>query len=173
MTIIEENGVKVKVPNDNYFQFGKCPAYISINGQGVKETDVCWYETGSDTLWLVELKAFNNPGNVLYKPQDLTDTNVVEYWLTELAGKTIHAICMSTTNRSRTQSCMTTIPTNDTKIKVVHLLKVIPGQDSYLDPMQDRLRSMLRPYSAIFNISGISIISYDFAVQRQLLNWIV
>jgi hypothetical protein len=171
--IIEENGVRVSVPDDNYFQFGKCDAYIAINGQDVKEMDVCWYETGTDTLWLVELKAFDNPANVKYQQQDLNNPQIVEYWLSELEKKTIHAVCMSTINRSQTQSCMTQIPTNSTKIKVVHLLKVIPGQDSYLNPMQDMLRAKLRPYSAIFNISGISVISYDYAVQRNLLNWII
>jgi len=134
---------------------------------------VCWFDSYSNTLWLVELKAFDNPENVKYKSQDLSDIKIVDYWLSELVDKSIHAICMSNTNRSLTQSCMPIIPENDTKINVVHLLKVIPGQDAYLNPMQDKLRTRLKAYSAIFNISGISIISYDFAVSSHLLTWIV
>jgi hypothetical protein len=157
--IIEENGVKVRFPDNNYFQFGACIPYQKIKGHGVKETDICWFDTNNDTLWLVELKAFDNPANLKYQTQDLSDSNRVEYWLTELANKSIHSICMSLTNRSATQSCMPSIPNNNTKIRIVHLLKVMPGQESYLDPMQDKLRNSLKPYTAIFNISAISIIS--------------
>ncbi len=171
--IIEENGVKVKFPDDNYFEFGNCSAYQKIIADGVKEVDVCWFDTSQNTLWLVELKAFHNPENLKYLAQDLADTTILDYWLTELVNKSIHAVCMSLTNRSQTQSCMKSIPDNNTKINIVHLLKVVPGQDAYLNPMQDKLRNRLKAYSAIFNISGIAIISYDFAIKNKTLNWIV
>jgi hypothetical protein len=171
--LIEENGVKVKFPDDNDFQFGNCAAYKKIKSQGVKETDVGWFDTHNNILWLVELKAFDNQENKKFKPQDLSNPIIIDYWLSELVDKSIHAVCMSNTNRSLTQSCLPFTPDHATKIKIVHLIKVIPGQDSYLNPMQDKLRLKLKAYSAIFNISSISIVSYDLAVHNRLLNWIV
>ena len=171
--IVEENGVKVAFPDSNYFQFGSCPAYNKIKGNGVKETDVCWFDVQNNTLWLIELKAFDNPTNPKYLPQDLTNPTTVNYWLSELKDKSIHAVSMVLTNRSNTQSCMPAKPKDDTTIKIVHLVKVISGQDSYLNPMQDKLRQTLRPYKALFNIDSIVIVSYDFAVLNNLVSWIV
>lgn len=171
--IIEENGVSVRFPDDNYMQFGQCSAYKKINSQGAKEMDVCWFDTSVNTLWLVEFKAFYSSDNPHYFQRDLSDSNEVADWLTKLTEKSIHTVAMSLTNRSLTQSCLPEIPDNNTTINVIHLVKVIPGQDTYLDPLQDKLRLRLKPYKAIFNISAISIISYDFAVKNQLLSWIV
>ena len=171
--LIEENGVKVRFPDDNDFQFGNCTAYKKIKSQGVKETDVGWFDTYNNILWLVELKAFDNQDNIKFKTQDLSNPILIDYWLSELVDKSIHAVCMANCNRSLTQSCLPFTPDYETVIKIVHLVKVIPGQDTYLNPLQDKLRLKLRAYSAIFNISSISIVSYDLAVQNRLLNWIV
>ncbi len=171
--LIEENGVKVRFPDNNYFQFSTCRAYNDIKSQGVKETDVGWFDLANNTLWLVELKAFDNPLNLKYKKQDLSDGSIVEHWISELVDKSIHAICMSNTNRSETQSCLPQIPDNNTKINIIHLLKVMPGQDVFLGPMTDKLRNKLRAYTAIFNISAITIISYDLALRNNNLSWIV
>ncbi len=171
--IIEENGVKVEFPDNNYFQFDTCPAYISIKSQGVKETDVCWFDLSNNTLWFVELKAFDNPLNFKYKKQDLSISDTIEHWLNELKDKSIHAVSMVLTNRSGTQSCVPIQLQANTAIKIMHLVKVMHGQDSYLDPMQNKLRVSLKPYQAIFKIDNISIVSYDFAVANSLLSWIV
>lgn len=171
--IIAENGVQVQFMDSNYFEFAKCAAYTAMKAKGVKETDVCWFDVKNDTLWLIELKAFDNPANPKYQQQDLTIQEIVTHWLDELTTKSIHATAMLLTNRSNTQSCVPHQVTTNTKIKIVHLVKVMKGQDEYLSPMQDVLRHNLKPYSAIFKIDNIGIISYDFAVERKLLPWIV
>lgn len=171
--IIEENGVCVQFMDSNYFEFSKCAAHIAIKAKGVKETDVCWFDVNKDTLWLIELKAFDNPDNPKYQQQDLTKPDRVTYWLDELTTKSIHATAMVLTNRANTQSCVPHPITDSTKIRIVHLVKVMKGQDEYLSPMQDVLRHNLKPYSAIFKIDSIGIISYDFAVERKLLPWVV
>ncbi len=173
MILIEENGVKVQFPDKNYFQFSICPAYNNISGKGVKETDVCWFDSNANTLWLVELKSFDNPSNPKYLQQDLSNSSRVEYWLTELKDKSIHSVSMVLTNRSNTQSCMTILPDNNTIINIVHLVKVMSGQEVFLNPMQDELRKNLKAYQAIFNVKSITIISYDFAISNKLLPWIV
>lgn len=48
--IIEENGVSVRFPDDNYMQFEQCSAYKKINSQGAKEMDVCWFDIYRPTL---------------------------------------------------------------------------------------------------------------------------
>ncbi len=172
--LIEENGVKVEFPDANYFQFGTCPAYLRIKGKGVKETDVCWFDIASDALWLIELKAFDNPLNPKFLPQDLSISTTVDHWLNELKDKSIHAVSMVLTNRSGTHSCLPFLhPNINTTIKIVHLVKVLPNQDTYLNPMQDKLRQNLKAYQAIFNIDSIMIISYDFAIKNSLISWIV
>lgn len=169
----EENGVRVHFPDNNTFRLGDCQAHIVIKGKGVKEMDIGWLDTASNTLWLVELKAFNNPANILHQPKDLSDQTIVEAVLDELLRKSIHTICQVNTDRAGTQSCTGQVIANDTAIKLVHLVRTMPGQDTYLDPMQDSIRAKLSPYIAIYNIDAVAIVSYDFAVANHLLGWIV
>ena len=171
--VIEENGVKVKFPDENYFEFDKCKAQITISGKDVKEMDAGWFDIQNNTLWLVELKAYYNPLNSKHISTDLRDSNFTNKILNGLTTKSIHSVSMSVQNRSNTQSCLPKVPDNRTVIKIVHLLRVLPGQDSFLNPMQDKLREALKPYTAIFKIDGIVILSYDYAVKEKLFNWIV
>ncbi len=169
----DENGVRVHFPDNNTFRLGDCPAYIAIKSQCVTEMDIGWLETATNTLWLVELKAFHNPAMPLYAPKDLSDTAIADKIFDNLLGKSIHTICQVNTNRSNTQACIGHPIANNTSIRLVHLVKTMPGQDIYLTPLGDKLRDKLRPYIAIFNIAGVAIVSYDLAVANRLLPWII
>ncbi|MEK7255389.1 MAG: hypothetical protein AAB316_11635, partial [Bacteroidota bacterium] len=82
-------------------------------------------------------------------------------------------ICQISTDRAGTQSCVGLPIANDTTINLVHLIRVMPGQDAYLNPMQDAIRAKLSPYIAIYNIAAVAVISYDFAVANNLIGWII
>lgn len=168
-----ENGIRVHFPDNNSFRLSDCQAYITISGKGVKEMDIGWFDLNTNTLWLVELKAFNDPNNIRYTPKDLSNQDIVEDVIRELLGKSIHTICQISTNRAGTQSCMSVPISLDTTINLVYLIRTMPGQDVYLNHMQDKLRTDLKPFIAIFNIAAIAVISYDYAVANRLLNWIV
>ncbi len=178
MTFIEQNGVKVNFPDTNCFQFDSCAAYQPLKGKKVKETDVCWFDVNKNTLWFVELKAFYDSTNPRYLPQDLSQPKTYETWIEELTNKSIHAVLMALTNRSNTQSCLTHIPDNQTKLNIVHLIRFIPTQDTtFLLILTEDLRRRLMPYQAIFNINSIVVVSYDFALanpnQFPNMAWIV
>lgn len=169
----EENGVRVNFPDTNHFRLSDCQAHIILSGRGVKEMDIGWYDTTANTLWLVEMKGYYNPANPRHQPKDLSDQDIVDNMLEELVGKSIHTICQLTTDRAGTKSCVAQPITDDTAIKLVHLIRVMPGQDAYLNPLQDAIRAKLSPYIAIYNIAAVTIISYDLAVANRLLSWIV
>mgnify|MGYP001213422668 CR=1 FL=1 len=169
----EENGVRVDFPDANNFRLSDCEAYKAIKSKGVKEMDIGWFDTTSNTLWLVELKGFHNPANIKHQPKDLSNPTIVGSVMEELLDKSIHTICQVTTDRAGTKSCVGQPIADDTAIKIVHLIRVMPGQDAYLDPMQDAIRNKLRPFIAIYNIGAVAVISYDYAVSNRLLNWII
>ncbi|PAC33423.1 hypothetical protein [Flectobacillus sp. BAB-3569] len=171
--LIDENGVRVQFPDNNYFQFSTCQNYINIKSQKVKETDVGWFDISNNILWLVELKAFDNPNNPRYRPQNLHDQDIMAKWIDELVTKSIHAVCMACSNRVGTQTCLPQLPNHQTRINIVHLVKVVPNQSSYLSFMQDAIRAELMAYKAIFNIAGILVLDYDSARQQNLFPWIV
>ena len=170
---LAENGVSVSFPDNNYFQFGSCPAYLALKGQSVKEMDICWFDTKENVLWAVELKSFDNPANLKHIQSNLNDKNIVAGRIEELYKKSVHTLCMLETDRSDTQSCIATGMSSATKFRLVHLINVIPGQETFLSFMQDELRARLKPLLAIFNVESFSIIPYNIAKGGNLLPWIV
>jgi hypothetical protein len=168
-----ESGITVHFPDANYFHFGACAAYKTLSGASVKEMDVCWLEKSTNTLWAVELKAFDDPANARHTQQDLSQSGIVDYWMDELLKKSIHTLCMLETNRSKTKTCLVAGISDLTDFKLVHLINVIPGQESFLMFMKDKLQALLKPYLAVFRVSSIAIIPYSTARNRRLLPWIV
>ncbi len=168
-----ENGVKVHFPDNNYFSFGACAAYKTINAHGVKEMDICWMDNASDILWCVELKAFDDPTNVKFLQQDLSSAEIIKYWIDELYKKTLHTLCMLETNRSNTQTCIVQGITNQTAFKLVHLINVLPGQETWLQFIQDELLIMLKPLIAIYNVNSLTVIPYSLAKNKAILPWII
>ncbi len=169
----EENGVRVHFPDDNTFRLSDCDAYIAIKSKRVKEMDICWFDLDNHTLWLVELKAFFNPANPQYKNKDMAESGIIESVMAELLDKSIHTICQVNSDRAGTKSCIGHPVGVHTSIKLVHLVKTMPGQDTYLNQVQDQLRKEIRPYSAIFNIESVVVLSYEWARNNQILSWIV
>lgn len=169
----EENGVRVNFPDANNFRLSDCRAYQAISGQGVKEMDIGWWDLAGNTLWLVELKGYYNPANPLHQQRDLSDSSIVSSVLEELFRKSVHTICQISTGRAGTQACTGGILNDTMAVRLVHLIRTMPGQDAYLNPLQDDLRAKLRPYIAIYNIASVVIVSYDHAVANNLLRWII
>ena len=166
----EENGIIVNFPDMNYFQFESCPAYTAISGQKVREMDFGWYESVADTLWLVELKGFFHPVNTLHQPTDLSSAQTVEGKLSELYEKSLHSLCMISSNRNGTAGCFRSNFSNTSTLKLVHILSVMPGQETYLQPMSDKLNNLLKPVKSIFRVNEIAIVPHSLA--RGLFAWI-
>lgn len=169
----EENGIRVHFPDSNYFQLSTCAAYQAISGQGVKEMDIGWLDTSNNVLWLVEMKGYYHPSNAKYFPKDLRISSVVDSLLNELYTKSIHTLCQIYTNRAGTKSCVGQVISDQATLKLVYLIRTIPGQETYLNPMQDAIRAKLKPFIAIYRIDAITIVSYDYVVSQQLLSWVV
>ncbi len=170
---LEENGVRVHFPDSNYFQLSTCSAYQAISGQGVKEMDIGCLDTTNNILWLVEMKGYYHPSNARHLPKDLSKATEVDNILDELCTKSIHTLCQITTTRAGTKSCIGQVIPDQTSIKLVYLIRTIPGQETYLNPMQDALRAKLKSFIAIYRIDAVTIIDYDYAVSQQLLSWVV
>lgn len=170
--IIEEHGITLEFPDNNFFQFQNCSEYLRISGDGVKEMDVCWLESEKNILWIIEMKAFHNPDNPKHAPTDLKDQNIIDIKLRELYTKSIHTLCMLETNRSGTQNCLTGPINHDTDFKLIHIISVVPGQETFLAQMKDKLKDMLKPYLRIFRVSTCIVIPYSLYRDDPLLPWI-
>lgn len=169
---IEEHGIILEFPDDNFFQFQNCDEYRRISGDGVKEMDVCWLESERNILWIIEMKAFHNPDNPRHIPTDLTDQNIIDKKLKELYSKSIHTLCLLETNRSGTQHCFTVPISDDTCFKLIHIISVAPGQEIFLAQMKDKLRDMLKPYLKIFRVNTCIVIPYSLYRGDPLFPWI-
>lgn len=165
-----ENGITVNFPDNNYFQFEGCNAYQNISSHGVKEMDFGWYDVNTNTCWLIELKGYHNPLNPNHQVVDLSSSIEMEKRLKELINKSIHSICMIETERAQTKNCMPFIINNQTAIKLVHVISVRQEQRSYLNFMQDSMRTAFQPFKAIFNVASIAIIDYTQA--QRFFSWI-
>src|SRR3546814_13910007 len=94
MMPFEENGVAVHFPDDKYFFFRECESYKKISNASVKEMDVCWLNNNEKTLWMVELKDFENSHNTLFLQKDISNKTIFESGRKELYKKTIQTICI-------------------------------------------------------------------------------
>ena len=135
--------------------------------------DVCWLDTSNDTLWMVELKAFDHAENIYYKKVDISQNEVADYWINELFLKSLHTLTMLETNRSGTSQCLVNGLRNETSFKIVHLINVIYGQEEYLSFWKDKLEDKLKPYMKIYNVSSLSVLPYKMAKEKGWLSWIV
>lgn len=163
-----ENGVGISMPDpENAFQLATCQAYRKISSESVKEMDIGWYNSSLKQLWLIELKAFHNPQNLLFQTKDLSDQNILESLLFDLVDKSIHTLCMVQTNRANTQSCMGNFTIqDDSEIFLVFLIRTMPNQEDYLQHLQDKIRTRLKPFIAIFKVKAVLVLGYDREKKR-------
>lgn len=168
-----ENGVAVHFPDDNYFFLSSCASYKTLSPFSVKEMDVCWLDRNKNILWLVELKAFDHVDNINFKATDISDGDVVSYWINELYLKSLHTLTMLETKRSGTQKCLVEGIETTTTFRLVYLINVIPGQEEYLSYWKDKLESLLLPYLKIFNVDSLAVVPYRTAKEKKTLPWIV
>ncbi len=64
---IEESSIVLDFPDNNYFRLQGCEGYKRIQ-DNLKEMDVCWYDSNSDVLYLIELKDWGS--NTLEEEKD-------------------------------------------------------------------------------------------------------
>lgn len=56
--IINENSLRVEVPDGRWFRLKRCDAFESIRGDTLHDVDIIWQNEGDSRLWLVELKDY-------------------------------------------------------------------------------------------------------------------
>ena len=56
---IIESGIILNFPDSNYFRLGDCDGYKKIQ-DNFSEMDACWYDQANDTLYIIELKNWEN-----------------------------------------------------------------------------------------------------------------
>jgi hypothetical protein len=140
----------------------------------VREMDIGWYDKSLDILWLVELKAFFDPDNPKHQPKDLSIENIRKEVLEELLLKSIHSVSMICGNRSGTAVCWKGMYKHSSKIKLVHLMRFLPEQDTlYTDQLANDLQAKFKPYKHIFKVDSIQVLDYDYIRNKGLLDWVV
>jgi hypothetical protein len=76
MTIYQESGLIITLPDDEHFRFQDCQAYKGLSGANLKEMDFAWWQNETKTLWLIEIKEYANLSSEECLPDYLLDNLV-------------------------------------------------------------------------------------------------
>jgi hypothetical protein len=75
--VVEENTLRMTVPDGRAFRLGACATFVTIPGDTLHEMDVAWQNEDDGRLWLVELKDYgelvSEDPNFSYLVENLAD----------------------------------------------------------------------------------------------------
>lgn len=180
---IVESGITLNFPDNNFFRFQNCQAYNTIQ-HNFKEMDVCWYDQGADTLYIIELKDWGD--GVLLEEQDPTYTlakidelkgRITSHRINQLFKKSIDSVCMFVSvllnkpHGVQIQNCAPFVITNNTTIKLLSIINWTNVDVTYISSIHSAYKSYFKPYATLFGIR-----SYVVMTKMQASNaytWII
>jgi hypothetical protein len=97
---ITESSITLNFPDNNYFRLCDCDGYKAIQNN-FAEMDVCWYDQANDTLYIIELKNWDNNTlaeeiNPNYTPEKIQEmkAGISNYRIGNLLKKSVDTTCM-------------------------------------------------------------------------------
>ncbi len=168
MPIYHESGLQITLPDGMTFRFQDIPEYIRLKGQHLKEMDFGWWDTATNTLWLLEVKDYTALSRTDRLPEHLLpvlEAKVVDslmmfaaIWSGTVAGKKFSAHVPvqlhSFPAAARTSS----------RIRVVIVLKIEKRHIiSDLPPLKDKLKEDLQGRISLFDILGVQLLDHHAA----------
>lgn len=182
---ITESLITLNFPDNNYFRFEDCKGYKDIQ-DNFKEMDACWYEQATDTLFIIELKDWDN-GNLIEE----TDPNFSEQKIKEmkqgitkariytLVKKSIDSVCMFMSillekpYSSNIKPCLPSdfLLTKTTKIKLLSIINWTNPDVTYISNIHSEYKAKFKPYAKLYGIQTYVVLTKDKA--KQTFDWII
>ncbi len=156
----EDNGLIIEFPDDNWTKIDDNEYFRKFSSvfNNFKVMDCSWLDTTNNKLWLIELKRYYNPENDKYIPTDLSNKKVKSKKIVELLQKTVGTLLLLN-DRYKTMDIFPKAISYETKINIVHILKVKPEYKEYLQFMTDKLKAEFNDFP--LNASSLFIIDYE------------
>jgi hypothetical protein len=179
---ITESSITLNFPDSNFFRFEDCQGYKAIQNN-FKEMDVCWYEQATDTLYIIELKNWEN--NNLNEEKDGTISleeigkikkKISSYRIDNLFKKSIDSVSMFMSillekpYSSTIQSCSPFTITQTTKIKLLSIINWTSADPTYIATINSEYKSRFKPYAKLYDIKTFVVMTKQQATQ--VYNWI-
>ncbi len=181
MTQLTESNITLNFPDNNFFRFEKCAGHKRLSH--IKEMDVCWYEQKSDTLYIIELKNWEN--NTLIEESDPNypidkvnqiKINISKYRLEELWKKSLDSVCMIMSillgkpYSNQIQECSPFSITPSTKIRLLSIINWTDPDSSYISNINTEYKSKFSSYAKLFNIETFLVLTKDKASKK--FDWV-
>jgi hypothetical protein len=179
--VIQESSITLNFPDNNCFRFEECKGYKDL--QYVKEMDVCWHEQATDTLYIIELKNWEN--NNLNEESDPNfnaerieemKSGIKHHRIEELFKKSLGSICMFMSillekpYSYNIQACSPFLITKDTKIKLLTIINWTSNDVTYISTINTEYKSRFKSYAKLFDIPTFLVMTKNQAAQR--FSWI-
>lgn len=180
---ITESAITLEFPDENYFRFEDCDAYKEL--QHLREMDACWYDQANNTLYLIELKDWNNnqlveesDSNISSNEIEEIKKNIYKYRIKNLVEKSIDSICMITSiilkkpqgNRIRACAPMNFNVDSATQVKLLSIINWTDTDESYISNINTAYRSRFKAYARLFDIKAYMVLTRQKAVE--LFDWV-
>jgi len=173
MTIYQESGLRLTLPEGKHFRFQDCQAYKSLSGQNLKEMDFGWWQEDKNILWLFELKDYANLTLNECLPNHLLDNLITK----AMDSLLMLAACWAKTGKGREfLSCLPSPVQNfpmhpeQLKLKLFFILKIDVNMfKDEIDALKYELNNRLRGRIALFNIKHVSLVDHLTVINHNLL----
>jgi hypothetical protein len=179
---ITESSITLNFPDNNYFRLCDCDGYKSIQNN-LAEMDVCWYDQTYDTLYIIELKNWENntlaeEGDPNYTPEKIQKmkAGISNYRIENLLKKSVDTTCifmsilLGKVNGIKIQQCSPFTISNKTTIKLLSIINWTDIDSTYISYIDTQYKSKFNSYAKLFEIKTFLVIPKDKA--SQLFTWI-
>lgn len=179
---ITESSITLNFPDNNYFRLCDCDGYKAIQ-DNFKEMDVCWYDQISDTLYIIELKNWDNntlaeESDLNYTPDEIkkTKARISNYRIGNLLKKSVDTTCMfmsillGKANGLKIQKCLPFTISNNTTIKLLSIINWTDIDSTYISNINTQYKSKFNSYAKLFGIKTFLVLPKNKATQ--LFTWI-
>ena len=178
---ITESSITLNFPDNNFFRFEDCQGHRNLNN--IKEMDVCWYEQATDTLFIIELKNWEN--NILIEENDPTFSieeiekkkrSISNYRIEELWKKSVDSVCMFMSillgkpYSVQIQACAPFHITQKTKIRLLSIINWTSSDPTYIAAINDKYKSKFKSYAKLYDITSYHVLTK--AQASEIYNWV-
>ena len=166
-----ESNITLNFPDNNFFRFSTCQGYTSLSGNHFKEMDACWYDTGGNFYWLIELKD--------YSLASISTPETIEQKSWDMVKKAIDSFTMFLASKHRygyaanLDPCFPSIPNSKTEFKFITIVHCNPSQTGDVQLLHNSFRSKFKPYANLFGINHYAVVEHTQAVRNNIPNNIV
>jgi len=176
-----ESNITLNFPDSNFFRFEDCSGHNRLDN--IKEMDVCWYQQTTDTLYIIELKDWNN--NILLEESDpsysIENTeemkkDISSYRIRELWKKSLDSVCMfmcialGKPYSTQIQSCSPFTIKPTTQIILLSIINWTDPDNTYIFNINTQYKSKFNSYAKLFNIKVFLVLTKVQAKEK--FNWI-